>query len=119
MRAFLVAVGILAWLMALAVLLIFAQAGGALTVIAAGVFAVVAVVHLVVSGSSGRWRRFAMGDSPQPRRRAGRLSSTIPPFPQGRTVFTAPGMAAGASFPLIERRRRSRIESPRAATCGS
>jgi hypothetical protein len=46
MRAFLVAVGIVAWLMALAVLLIFAQAGGALTVIAAGVFAVVAVVAL-------------------------------------------------------------------------
>ncbi|HKE94464.1 MAG TPA: hypothetical protein VKB34_09185 [Povalibacter sp.] len=46
MRAFLIAVGILSWLMALAVLLIFAQAGGALTVIAAGVFAVVAVVAL-------------------------------------------------------------------------
>ena len=46
MRAFLIAVGGLAWIMALAVLLIFAQAGGALTVIAAGVFAVVAVVAL-------------------------------------------------------------------------
>jgi hypothetical protein len=39
--------GILAWLMALAVLWIFAESGGALTVIAAGVFAIVAIVALV------------------------------------------------------------------------
>jgi hypothetical protein len=46
MRMFLVAVGVLAWLWALAVLWIFAESGGALTVIAAGVFAIVAVVAL-------------------------------------------------------------------------
>ena len=46
MRSFLMVVGILAWLMALSVLLIFAEAGGALNVIAAGIYAVVAVVAL-------------------------------------------------------------------------
>ena len=46
MRAFLIAVGILSWGLALAVILIFAESGGALTAIAAGVFAVVAVVSL-------------------------------------------------------------------------
>lgn len=46
MRMFLVAVGVLAWIWALAVLWIFAESGGALTVIAAGVFAIVAVVAL-------------------------------------------------------------------------
>ncbi|MFL6549457.1 MAG: hypothetical protein ACJ8OJ_12230 [Povalibacter sp.] len=46
MRAFLIAVGILAWAMALSVILIFAESGGALVAIAAGVFAVVAVVAL-------------------------------------------------------------------------
>ena len=46
MRMFLVCVGIAAWLMALAVLLIFADNGGAQVAIAAGVFAVVAVVAL-------------------------------------------------------------------------
>ena len=46
MRAFLTTVGILSWLMALAVLVIFAQSGGVLTVIAAGVFAVTAMVAL-------------------------------------------------------------------------
>ncbi|MBB6093535.1 hypothetical protein HNQ60_002416 [Povalibacter uvarum] len=46
MRMFLVCVGIAAWLMALAVLLVFADNGGALVAIAAGVFAVVAVVAL-------------------------------------------------------------------------
>jgi uncharacterized membrane protein len=40
-------VGILAWVMALAVLWIFAESGGALTVIAAGVIATVAIVALV------------------------------------------------------------------------
>jgi hypothetical protein len=44
MRAFLIAVGILSWLMALSVILIFAESGGALTVVAAGVFAVAAIV---------------------------------------------------------------------------
>lgn len=46
MRMFLVAVGVLAWILALAVLWIFAESGGALTVIAAGVFAIVAVVAI-------------------------------------------------------------------------
>lgn len=46
MRPFLTVVGILAWIWALAVLWVFAEAGGALTVIAAGVFAVVAVLAL-------------------------------------------------------------------------
>lgn len=46
MRMFFIAVGILAWIWALAVLWIFAESGGALTVIAAGVFAVVAIVAL-------------------------------------------------------------------------
>lgn len=46
MRTFLIAVGILAWLMALSVLLVFAESGGAMVAIAAGVFAVVAVVAL-------------------------------------------------------------------------
>jgi hypothetical protein len=43
---FLLVVGVLAWLMALAVIWIFAESGGPLTIIAAGVFAVVAVVSL-------------------------------------------------------------------------
>jgi len=47
MRMFFSTVGILAWVMALAVLWIFAESGGALTVIAAGVFATVAIVALV------------------------------------------------------------------------
>jgi hypothetical protein len=46
MRPFLMTVGILAWLMAFAVMWIFAESGGALTVIAAGVFATVAMVGL-------------------------------------------------------------------------
>ena len=46
MRMFFGAVGILAWIWALAVLWIFAESGGALTVIAAGVFAGVAIVAL-------------------------------------------------------------------------
>jgi hypothetical protein len=40
-------VGVLAWVMALAVMWIFAESGGALTVIASGVFATVAIVALV------------------------------------------------------------------------
>jgi hypothetical protein len=39
-------VGVLAWIAALAVLWIFAESGGALTVIAAGIYAVVAMVAL-------------------------------------------------------------------------
>ena len=46
MRMFFVTVGVLAWLFALAVLWIFAESGGALAVIAAGVFAGVAIVSL-------------------------------------------------------------------------
>lgn len=46
MRMFFIAVGVLSWIWALAVLWIFAESGGALTVIAAGVFAVVAIVAL-------------------------------------------------------------------------
>jgi hypothetical protein len=46
MRMFLVTVGVLSWLWALAVLWIFAESGGALTIIAAGVFAIVAIVAL-------------------------------------------------------------------------
>jgi uncharacterized membrane protein len=46
MRMFFTAVGVLAWMTALGVLWIFAESGGALTVIAAGVFAVVAMVAL-------------------------------------------------------------------------
>jgi uncharacterized membrane protein len=46
MRAFLIAVGILSWALALSVILIFAESGGAQVAIAAGVFAVVAVVSL-------------------------------------------------------------------------
>jgi hypothetical protein len=48
MRMFFITVGILAWLLALGVLWIFAESGGALTVIAAGVFAGVAIVSLGV-----------------------------------------------------------------------
>ena len=48
MRMFFITVGILSWLLALAVLWIFAESGGALTVIAAGVFAGVAIVSLGV-----------------------------------------------------------------------
>ena len=46
MRMFFVAVGVLAWITSLGVLWIFAESGGALTVIAAGVFAIVAMVAL-------------------------------------------------------------------------
>ncbi|HEY7639952.1 MAG TPA: hypothetical protein VH814_09525 [Steroidobacteraceae bacterium] len=47
MRWFFLAVGVLAWLMALGVVWIFSQSGGALTFIAAGVFATVAILSLV------------------------------------------------------------------------
>lgn len=47
MRWFFLVVGILSWLVALGVVWIFAQSGGALTFIAAGVFATVAVLALV------------------------------------------------------------------------
>ena len=47
MRMFFSMVGVLAWVMALAVLWIFSESGGALTVIAGGVFAIVAMVALV------------------------------------------------------------------------
>ena len=46
MRMFLVAVGILSWIWALAIVWIFAASGGPLTIIAAGVFAIVAVLAL-------------------------------------------------------------------------
>jgi hypothetical protein len=46
MRWFFGAIGVLAWIWALAVLWIFKESGGALTMIAAGTFAVVAVVAL-------------------------------------------------------------------------
>ena len=46
MRLFLLSVGVLAWIWSLAVIWIFAESGGALTVIAAGVFVIVAVVAL-------------------------------------------------------------------------
>jgi hypothetical protein len=46
MRLFFTLVGILAWIWALAVIWIFAASGGPLTVIAAGVFAIVAIVAL-------------------------------------------------------------------------
>lgn len=46
MRMFFIAVGVLSWIWALAVLWIFAESGGALTVIAAGIFAGVAIVAL-------------------------------------------------------------------------
>lgn len=47
MRWFFLAVGVLAWLLALGVVWIFSESGGALTFIAAGVFATVAIVSLV------------------------------------------------------------------------
>jgi uncharacterized membrane protein len=47
MRWFFLAVGILAWLLALGVVWIFSESGGALTFIAAGVFATVAILALV------------------------------------------------------------------------
>jgi hypothetical protein len=46
MRWFFMTVGVLAWLFALAVLRIFSESGGALAVIAAGVFAGVAIMSL-------------------------------------------------------------------------
>ena len=47
MRWFFLAVGVLAWLLALGVVWIFSESGGALTFIAAGVFATVAIMALV------------------------------------------------------------------------
>ena len=47
MRWFFLAVGIMAWLLSLGVVWIFAESGGALTFIAAGVFATVAILALV------------------------------------------------------------------------
>lgn len=46
MRWFFLAVGVSAWILALGVVWIFAESGGALTFIAAGVFATVAIVAL-------------------------------------------------------------------------
>jgi hypothetical protein len=47
MRWFFLVVGVLAWALALGVVWIFSESGGALTFIAAGVFATVAIVALV------------------------------------------------------------------------
>ena len=47
MRWFFLVVGVLAWLLALGVVWIFSESGGALTFIAAGVFATVAILALV------------------------------------------------------------------------
>ena len=47
MRWFFLAVGLLSWLLALGVVWIFSESGGALTFIAAGVFATVAITALV------------------------------------------------------------------------
>jgi hypothetical protein len=47
MRWFFLVVGVSSWLVALGVVWIFSQSGGALTFIAAGVFATVAVLALV------------------------------------------------------------------------
>ena len=47
MRWFFLAVGVLAWILALGVVWIFSESGGALTFIAAGVFATVAILALV------------------------------------------------------------------------
>lgn len=46
MRWFFLAVGVVAWTLSLGVVWIFAESGGALTFIAAGVFATVAMVAL-------------------------------------------------------------------------
>jgi hypothetical protein len=46
MRMFFITVGVLSWIWALAVLWIFAENGGVMTIIAAGVFAIVAIVAL-------------------------------------------------------------------------
>lgn len=46
MRMFFAVVGVLAWIWAFLVLWIFVESGGALTVIAAGVFAIVAILSL-------------------------------------------------------------------------
>jgi hypothetical protein len=48
MRMFFITVGILSWLLALAVAWIFAENGGVLTVIAAGIFAGLAIISLGV-----------------------------------------------------------------------
>jgi hypothetical protein len=47
MRWFFLAVGVLMWILALGVVWIFSESGGALTFIAAGVFATVAISALV------------------------------------------------------------------------
>jgi hypothetical protein len=47
MRWFFLAVGVLAWILALGVVWIFSESGGALTFIAAGVFATVALLALI------------------------------------------------------------------------
>jgi hypothetical protein len=47
MRWFFLAVGVLAWIVALGVVWIFSESGGALTFIAGGVFATVAILALV------------------------------------------------------------------------
>lgn len=46
MRIFLVTVGVLAWVLSLGVFWIFAESGGALTVIAAGIYALLAIVAI-------------------------------------------------------------------------
>jgi hypothetical protein len=46
MRMFFITVGILSWLLALAVAWIFAENGGVMTVIAAGIFAGLAIISL-------------------------------------------------------------------------
>ncbi len=79
MRAFLIAVGILSWIMALSVMVIFAASGGVLTVIASGVFAVVAVVAL---GCERIIRTLEeIRDAPASTRTAVRTAAAVPATP--------------------------------------
>jgi hypothetical protein len=68
MRPFFLTVGILAWVFGMAVLFIFAESGGVMTAIAAGVFAGVGLIALGCERILKRLEEIRDGTVPVPRR---------------------------------------------------
>lgn len=67
MRPFFLTVGVLAWIFGMAVLWIFAESGGVMTVIAAGVFAGVGLIALGCERILKRLEEIRDGTRPVPR----------------------------------------------------
>jgi hypothetical protein len=90
MRMFFSVVGVLAWICALAVLWIFAESGGALTIIAAGIYAVVAMVALGCE----------------------RILKTLEDIRDGRVELARLGTTATGRVREVETKRAVRSSSP-------